>query len=256
MKYAVIENEEFARLSLCKMLEELRPDWELVFTAESVEETIEELQSGNNYPEMIFMDIELDDGSCFDIFKQIAITCPIVFTTAFENFALQAFEVNSVGYLLKPITLEKLTKMLVKIEGLGRSLSSSVGTETAAKATAPAIPKHGRILISHRDSYSFISSDEVAFFTAEDKCVTVTLKNGTTYLTDFATLSDCMNVLDPNRFFHLSRNTVVNIDCISKVTKYFKGRLNVDINAAAATQTVTVSAARKIEFLNWLGHSH
>ncbi len=256
MKYAVIENEEFARLSLCKMLEELRPDWELVFTAESVEETIEELQSGNNYPEMIFMDIELDDGSCFDIFKQIAITCPIVFTTAFENFALQAFEVNSVGYLLKPITLEKLTKMLVKIEGLGRALSSSVRTETAVKDTAPSIPKHGRILISHRDSYSFISSDEVAFFTAEDKCVTVTLKNGTTYLTDFATLSDCMNVLDPNRFFHLSRNTVVNIDCISKVTKYFKGRLNVDINAAAATQTVTVSAARKIEFLNWLGHSH
>ncbi|MDE5796470.1 MAG: LytTR family DNA-binding domain-containing protein [Muribaculaceae bacterium] len=256
MRYAVIENEEFARLSLCRMLKDLRPNWELVFTAESVEETIEELQAGNSYPELIFMDIELDDGSCFDIFKQITITCPIVFTTAFENFALQAFEVNSVGYLLKPVTLEKLTKMLVKIEGLGRSLSSAIRTETASEKPASIIPKHGRILISHRDSYSFISSDEVAFFIAEDKCVSVTLKNGTTYLTDFATLSDCMNVLDRNKFFHISRNTVVNIDCISKVTKFFKGRLNVDISAGTATQTVTVSAARKIEFLNWLGYSH
>lgn len=256
MRYAVIENEEFARLSLCRMLEELRPDWELIFTSESVEETIDELQDSNPYPELIFMDIELDDGSCFDIFKQITITCPIVFTTAFENFALQAFEVNSVGYLLKPVTLEKLTKMLVKIEGLGRSLSSSVRTGATIKEPTPVVATHGRILISHRDSYTFISSDEVAFFTAEDKCVSVTLKNGTAYLTDFSTLSDCMNVLDRNKFFHLSRNTVVNIDCISKVTKFFKGRLNVDISAGPSTQTVTVSSARKIEFLNWLGHSH
>lgn len=255
MRYAVVENEEFARLSLCRMLEELRPDWELVFTAESVEETIEGLQSGQNYPELMFMDIELDDGSCFDIFKQTAITCPIVFTTAFENFALQAFDVNSVGYLLKPITYEKLTKMLVKIEGLRRSLSSSAEIDTVVNKQTQETVTHGRILISHRDSYSFISSDEVAFFTAEDKCVSVTLKDSTTYLTDFATLSDCMNVLDRNMFFHLSRNTVVNIDCISKVSKYFKGRLNVDVRAGAHTRTITVSAARKVEFLNWLGHS-
>ncbi|MDE5871638.1 MAG: LytTR family DNA-binding domain-containing protein [Muribaculaceae bacterium] len=255
MRYAVVENEEFARLSLCRMLEELRPEWELVLTAESVEETIEGLQSVQHYPELIFMDIELDDGSCFDIFNQIAITCPIIFTTAFENFALQAFDVNSVGYLLKPITYEKLTKMLVKIEGLRRSLALSAETDTVIDTPAPVIATHGRILISHRDSYSFISSDEVAFFTAEDKCVSVTLKDGTTYLTDFGTLSDCMNVLDRNMFFHLSRNTVVNIDCISKVSKFFKGRLNVEIRVGADTQTVTVSAARKVEFLNWLGHS-
>lgn len=255
MRYAVIENEEFARMSLCGMLEELRPDWELVFTAESVEETIEELQSDIPYPELIFMDIELDDGSCFDIFKQIAITCPIVFTTAFENFALQAFEVNSVGYILKPVTQEKLAGMLVKIEGLRRALASSVESELVISEPTPVTPTHGRILISHRDSYSFISSEDVAFFTAEDKCVSVTLKDGTMYITDFATLSDCVNVLDRNRFFHLSRNTVVNIDCISKVSKYFKGRLNVDIHAGASTQTVTVSSARRGEFLNWLGHS-
>ncbi len=256
MRYAVVENEEYARLSLCGMLKELRPDWKLLFIAESVEETVEELQSDNSYPDLIFMDIELDDGSCFDIFKQITITCPIVFTTAFENFALQAFDVNSVGYLLKPITLEKLTKMLVKIEGLGRSLSSSLVGEVGEKEVAPMVATHGRILISHRDSYSFISSDEVAYFIAEDKCVSVTLKDGTIYLTDFATLSDCMNILDHNSFFHISRNTVVNIDCISKVTKYFKGRLNVNIDAGSASRMVTVSSARKMEFLNWLGHSH
>ena len=256
MRYAVIENEELARLSLCRMLEELRPDWELVFTAESVEETIEGLQSDMPYPELMFMDIELDDGSCFDIFKQIAVTCPIVFTTAFENFALQAFDVNSVGYLLKPITYEKLTKILVKIEGLRRSLSSSSENDTVVNKQTRETVTHGRILISHRDSYSFISSADVAFFTAEDKCVSVTLKNGTTYLTDFTTLSDCMNVLDRNQFFHLSRNTIVNIDCISRVSKYFKGRLNVDINVGKAIQTVTVSSARKVEFLSWLGHSH
>lgn len=256
MRYAIVENEEYARLSLCSMLRDLRPDWKLLFTAESVEDTVESLQSDESYPDLIFMDIELDDGSCFDIFKEVTFSCPIVFTTAYENFALQAFDVNSIGYLLKPITLEKLTKMLVKIEGLGRSLSSSVVTDTLEKKSNPVVASHGRILISHRDSYTFISSDEVAFFIAEDKCVIVTLKNGNTFLTDFATLSDCMNVLDHNRFFHMSRNIVVNIDCISKVTKYFKGRLNVDIDAGSESRTVTVSSARKTEFLNWLGHSH
>lgn len=255
MKYAIIENEEFARLSLCRMLEEIRPEWECIFTAESVEETLEQMQAAHTPPELIFMDIELDDGSCFDIFKHITIDCPIVFTTAFENFALQAFEVNSVGYLLKPITMEKITQMLTKIDNLGRSLVSSTHSLTPQQPS-PTVPTHGRILISYRDSYSFISSDEVAFFTAEDKCVSVTLKNGITYLTDFATLSDCMNILDRNRFFHMSRNTVINIDAISKVTKYFKGRLNVDICAGPDTHTIIVSAARRTEFLRWLGHSH
>ncbi|MDE6669363.1 MAG: LytTR family DNA-binding domain-containing protein [Muribaculaceae bacterium] len=255
MKYAIIENEEFARLSLYRMLKEVRPEWECIFTAESVEETLEQMQPTHNSPELIFMDIELDDGSCFDIFKHIAIDCPIVFTTAFENFALQAFEVNSVGYLLKPITMEKITQILTKIENLSRSLAPSLHYPINLQP-ALTVPTHGRILISHRDSYSFISSDEVAFFTAEDKCVSVTLKNGVTYLTDFTTLSDCMNVLDRNRFFHMSRNTIINIDAISKVTKYFKGRLNVDICAGPNTHTIVVSAARRTDFLKWFGHSH
>lgn len=259
MRYAVIENEEFARLSLCSMLQEMRPEWKCVFTSESVEETLEELQTASE-PDLIFMDIELDDGNCFDIFKNITIECPIVFTTAFENFALQAFDVNSVGYLLKPVTRDKLTRMLAKIDSLGRSLTPSVDNDPKHIQQEIVIPKpaatHGRILISHRDSYSFISSEKVAYFSAEDKCVSVILKDGSEHLTDFSTLGECMEVLDPNRFFHLSRNTVVNIDVITKVTKYFKGRLNVDISAGNASRTVTVSSARKMDFLKWLGHSH
>lgn len=254
MRYAVVENEEYARLSLCRMMEELRPDWKCVFTSESVEDTLTALED-EKMPELMFMDIELDDGNCFNIFEKVHISCPIVFTTAFENFALQAFEVNSVGYLLKPITFEKLAGMLAKIERLGRSLKSIASLPDERKDTVP-MARHGRILISRRDGYGFISSDEGAFFSAEDKYVTVTLKEGKNYMTNFANLSECMKVLDPNNFFHLSRNTVVNIDAISKVTKYFKGRLNVEICAGTEKYNVTVSAARRTEFLNWLGHSH
>lgn len=260
MRYAIIENEEFARLLLCGMIAEMRPEWTCVFTAESVEDTLEYLRGLKVQPDLIFMDIELDDGNCFDIFKNINIESPVVFTTAFKDFALQAFDVNSVGYLLKPITREKLTQMLCKIENLGRFLKSSPHNDSAIPLQDLRLPKqtasHGRILISHRDSYTFISSDEVAFFTAEDKCVSVTLKNGTSYLTDFSTLSECMEILDSNRFFHIARNMVANIESISKVTKFFKGRLNVEIRVGDTSQIVTVSSARKAEFLKWLGHSH
>ena len=117
MRYAIVENEELALLNMRRSVEELRPDYLLVFTAESVEDTITQLQAHTQL-DLIFMDIELTDGNCFQIFQQVKVATPIIFTTAYDDYAIQAFKVNSIDYLLKPISDRELQRAIEKFEML------------------------------------------------------------------------------------------------------------------------------------------
>ena len=240
MKYAIIENEAYALEHLKRVVSSLRTEYELVFTAESVEECINYFGQQHSV-DIIFMDIELVDGNCFDIFRAINIKTPIIFTTAYDAYAIQAFKVNSIDYLLKPIADKDVEAAIRKFD---------------YKQLYPFIHKNlarRRILVNSGDTYSYIQTDEIAFFVSEDKYVYATLKNGRRRMTDFQNLSEVEAEVDGSDFFQLSRNLIASISAIGKVSKFFTGRLKVEIEAGEEKQEVVVSAARKKLFLDWLG---
>ncbi|MGN0238377.1 MAG: LytR/AlgR family response regulator transcription factor [Lepagella sp.] len=252
MKYAIIENEKFAMINIREVIKSVRPDYTCVFTAETIEECVEYFSRTPDV-QLIFMDIELDDGNCFEIFRQVDIKTPIIFTTAYNEYAIQAFKVNSIDYLLKPVAEEDVERAIKKYETI-HSAPALPDYQEIANRLAPK-PTRRRILISDKNGYSFVTTDEIAWFEAEDKYVSIVLNSGDRLFTDFASLSDVIEVLDPDRFFHISRNVVASIDSIAKISKFFKGRLQVDIIASDKTRTEMVSAARRVDFLEWLGHT-
>ena len=251
MKYAIIENEAYALEHLKRVVSSLRTEYELVFTAESVEECINYFGQQHSV-DIIFMDIELVDGNCFDIFRAINIKTPIIFTTAYDAYAIQAFKVNSIDYLLKPIADKDVEAAIRKFE------THYIKTNKTPdyKQLYPFIHKNlarRRILVNSGDTYSYIQTDEIAFFVSEDKYVYATLKNGRRRMTDFQNLSEVEAEVDGSDFFQLSRNLIASISAIGKVSKFFTGRLKVEIEAGEEKQEVVVSAARKKLFLDWLG---
>ena len=228
----------------------LRPEYELVFTADSIENTMRGLQQ---HPEtqIMFMDIELTDGSCFEVFKRMEVNTPIIFTTAYDQYAIQAFKEHSVDYLLKPIAPAELLAALVKFEGYQNVPAPPV--QTLAQMAPSERQKRERILISTGDNYSYANIADIAFFLRDEKYVYAILADGRRRITDFTSLSDVEQQVDATRFFLLSRNIIASIGCIDKVTKWFNGRLRVQVIAGNERQEVYVSAARRKEFLNWLG---
>lgn len=251
IKYAIIENEEFARINLQNVISAMRPDYRCVFTAESVEECVDYF-SRKPEVQLIFMDIELDDGDCFELFRNVKIEIPVIFTTAYDKYAVRAFKVNGIDYLLKPISEKDVSDAIDRFEK--KAGSFPLPDAKPALEELSARRKRSRVLINSGDTYSFIHTDEVVCV-AEDKYVSIMLNNGKRKLTDFASLGEIMEVLDENVFFQISRSVVTSIDAIGRISKYFKGRLRVELTAGTETHTETVSAARRPEFLEWLGHT-
>ncbi|MGN0205669.1 MAG: LytR/AlgR family response regulator transcription factor [Muribaculaceae bacterium] len=253
MKYAIIENEEFARINLQMVIETVRPDYVCAFTAETVEECVKRFSSAGNDIQLIFMDIELDDGNCFEIFQRTAVKTPIIFTTAYDEYAIRAFKVNSIDYLLKPVTEENVECAIKKFESMQPGIQVPDYGKLSGELSG--VRKRQRILLSTATGYSFVSIDDIAWVEAEDKYVSIVLKTGKRAVTDFASLADVMEILDQERFFQLSRAVVTSIDAIYKISKFLKGRLMVTLMATREERTETVSAARRPGFLEWLGHS-
>lgn len=250
-KYAIVENEKFARINLQNAVSKLRPDYECVFTAETIEDCIDYF-SGHPDIQLIFMDIELDDGNCFEIFRNVEIDTPIIFTTAYDEYAIRAFKVNSVDYLLKPLQDDDLEKALKKFES---------HADTNPKTTVSNIdnnpPKiRTRLLLSSGQNYTFVQDEDIAWLEAEDRYVYIICKNGKSLLSDFSSIGEVAAVLNPNRFFQITRSVLASIDAIKNVSKYFKGRLNITLEASGRTREEVVSAARRDAFLEWLGHTH
>ncbi|MBD5356770.1 MAG: response regulator transcription factor [Bacteroides sp.] len=249
MKYAIIEDEEFARDNLRRIIESLRPDYECVFTSESVSDCVRYFSEDNDVS-LIFMDIELDDGNCFDIFNKIDLDVPVIFTTAYDEYALKAFKVNSVDYLLKPILKEEVAKAIEKYE-----LHLPVEPDYSSLVAAITPRSSGRVLITTRMGYYFVKTEDVAWIEAADKYVSLVLKDGSSRVTDFASLREVSELFDPRLFYPVSRSVVASVDCITQISRYFKGRLHIELVAGATRRTEVITAARRKEFLEWLGHS-
>lgn len=251
MKYAIIENEVFARLNLQNIVETLRPGYQLVFTAETVADAIAGISSNSDL-DLVFMDIELDDGNCFEIFDRIMVKTPVIFTTAYDDYAIKAFKVNSIDYLLKPVVEDDMKAAIEKFEEHTAPSGNGIDYQQLSKAMARTRAST-RILVTDGDDYSYVNMADIAWFEAANKYIFVKLNDGTSHLTESLSLGEVLPALDPNEFFQLSRSVVTSVNAIVRVSKFFKGRLHVTLKAGTTQRSEIVSAARRQDFLNWLG---
>ncbi len=248
MEYLIVENEIYAKEKLKSMVQEIRPDAILAGESGTIEDTVNLIEHLKKTPDLIFLDIELDDGNCFEIFRRTDVKSPVIFTTAYDNYMLQAFKENGIAYLLKPILKEDLAHALDKLERL-KGLSS----ENQASARMENRRWRQRLLIVNGDQYSFVNVSEIAYLLSEDKYVFAILKSGKRQLTEIGSLADALPCLDRHQFFQTARNLIINIESIEKVVKHFNGRLKVILSVHGEKTETMVSAARKHDFLEWMG---
>ena len=260
MNVLIIEDEAPAAEGLCDLLRRCDPGLRVVARLDSVEETVRWLRQ-HPAPELVLLDVQLADGLCFEIFPQVPIACPIIFTTAYDNYALQAFQVLSIDYLLKPIGLPDLQRALHKLHQLG-STPAPPASGTAAPPDLTQLAGlfeqlrtryKSRFLVRWNGRMQFRAADEVAYFCAEGHAVCLVSTDGRRCPVDY-TLEDLEELLDPHLFFRLSRKSTVRLTAVRDIRPYPGSRLRVllDPPVPAAAADVVVSRERVAAFKAWL----
>lgn len=243
----ILEDERFAYEEVKRMMNVLRPDYNLKEWADSVERAVSVLTDG--MPDLLIADIRLSDGLCFDVFERKQTNVPVIFTTAYDEFALQAFRVNSIDYLLKPIKESDLERALAKFEAncLTRPTSEQYkGLETSYLKNV----KKNRFLVSVGDTYMYVETSDIAFFYVEDRYVFLHTFSGKRYIVNYS-LDQLEEMLDRHDFFRLSRGCIAHIKAVKKVSKYFGGRLSARFSPECPHE-VLVSRTRVADCLKWL----
>lgn len=248
MKALIIEDEVVAAKALQKLLKEVNPSIEVVNILESVEESIEWLES-NPMPELIFMDIHLADGSSFAIFDKVDITCPVIFTTAYDEYALKAFEVNSIDYLLKPIGKESLKRALNKYYSLSERRVSTDQIEKLLAQIGEKKRYRSCFLLPERDKLVPLPVNTIVYIYIDAKTVKIVTTGGKNYFMNH-TLDDLMSELDPQMFFRANRQFIVSRDSIKDVSVWFGNKLAINLNVEVP-EKIIVSKAKVGEFKAW-----
>lgn len=247
MKILIIEDEQPAVAKLTAMLEQTAIPVELVATLGSVVEAVSWLRE-NPHPDLLLMDIELSDGQSFRIFEQVKITCPVIFCTAYDEYWQEAFEHNSIDYLLKPIRPEKLEAALSKYEHLKQHFSGSVEQLQQWRHQPAGYKK--RWLIKRGADYISIKTSEIAWCYAAHKMACLVDRNGQRYLLD-KSLADLEKGLDPAHFYRLNRKYITSINAIKKLKSVGKGRIQVEL-VPEAPEEVIVSSDQAAGFKEWM----
>lgn len=242
MKVLVIEDEIPAQEELVRILRKHFPNIEIVDIIGSVRDSVEWLR--NNTADLIFMDIQLLDGCCFDIFDVVEVRTPIIFTTAYDQYALKAFKVNSVDYLLKPIDEDDLVAALRKMDYKYDNIRNLI------ESYMPTVRYKTRISVKTGDIYRFLLIDEVSYFISENGFTYAVTYDEKEHIVDY-TIGSLEAQLDPRRFFRVSRGCIVSIDSIEKITAYFNSRLKVTLKGRKNVSLI-LSRVRVPDFLNWI----
>ena len=252
MKVIIIEDEIPAANRLARMLQDLNMGIGIVATLDSVESSVAWLrQAPADAVELIFMDIQLADGLSFSIFQQVALTTPVIFTTAFDHYVLKAFKVNSVDYLLKPIDPVELKAAVEKYRTIYRGPSGlTEKIERLMEEMSPAKYKE-RLLIRRGQQLHYLKTASTAHCHADGKLCYATDFSGNSFLLD-NTLQELEGVLPPQQFYRVNRQLLVNIEAIKKVHTFLGGRLKLEVAPATAADTI-VSRERVSGFKEWLG---
>lgn len=245
MKALIIEDETAAAVNLQAILREVAPEVEVLATIETVAESVEWLRSGEQ-PDLLFLDIHLADGESFGIFDRVEVNVPVVFTTAYDQYALEAFRVNSIDYLLKPINPDDLRRALQKLARLsGRERAAypeRVRTMNAARE---------RVFLVHvRDRIVPLDRDRIAFFYTANERVTACTHEGEGYPLD-RTLESLQAVLPEGDFFRANRQFIVARSAVRDIAVWFGSRLTLTLTVSTP-ERIVISKARVPEFKQWL----
>ena len=253
MKALIIEDEIMAAQSLQKLLGEVSPETEIIAVLETIEDTVAWLEE-NPMPDFMFMDIHLADGSSFAIFDRVDITCPVIFTTAYDEYALKAFEVNSIDYLLKPISKEALGRAMRKYHLVGQRMQNDNLSNYEALLEQLLGKKHYKrcFLLPERDKLIPLSSSDIAYAYIDTKMVKLVSMSGKSYYMS-QTLDDLLTQLDPQTFFRANRQFIISRDAVKDVSIWFGNKLAINL-IMETPEKIVVSKARVAEFKHWFSN--
>lgn len=251
MKVLIIEDEKPSARRLQRMLVE--QDIEVLSMLHSVEEAVDWFSS-NEHPDLILLDIQLSDGLSFEIFEQVEVKSAIIFTTAYDEYALKAFKLNSIDYLLKPIDEDELIAAINKYKNntVERNQQLQVDINQIKKLLVNPLDKNykERFTVKIGQHLKMIPLDEIECFYSENKGTYIFTSDGRDYLID-KSLEQLDEVLDPTKFFRVSRKFFVNINKIKDIISYTNSRLKIILNAFD-THEIIVSREKVRDFKNWL----
>jgi DNA-binding LytR/AlgR family response regulator len=253
MNILIVEDEELAVKKLQKTLASVDPSANVVGVTDSIQGTVDWLQ-GNSDADLILMDIELADGQSFEVFNQVEVKAPVIFTTSYDEYALKAFKVNSVDYLLKPIQTEDLQAALAKYKKLADGRRSDINLESLVKQLQQQLqPKEyrKRFLVKHAQKLVSVDIEEISYFYSDGRLNFFKTKDNRKFVVDY-TMEELEDMLDPDKFFRISRSFYVSIEAIDKIDDYFGNRLILQLKPAVDKEAL-VSREKVSDFKKWMG---
>ncbi len=256
MNILIVEDEELAVKKIKKTLAAVDETAVVQGETDSIESTVQWLEK-NTAPDLILMDIELADGQSFEIFKLTEVKSPVIFTTSYDEFALKAFKVNSIDYLLKPVQKEELEAALIKYKTLNENKSSSSNTlsmdDLVKQLQQKLQPKEyrKRFLVKHGQRLVSIDVNDIAYFFADGRLNFFITQDNKKYVVDY-TMDELEDMIDPSYFFRISRSFYVSVNSIEKIDDYFGNRLILGLKPVNSKEAL-VSREKVTEFKTWMG---
>ncbi|QES88585.1 LytR/AlgR family response regulator transcription factor [Rhizosphaericola mali] len=250
MKILIIEDELSAAKELERLLLRYEPSIEVVAIKDSVSSSISFLQS-NPQLDLIFSDIQLADGMCFDIYKTVQIQSPIIFCTAFDEYMMEAFETNAVSYLLKPISMSKIQAAMEKFEQLKKLFRPEDNTRLIESLISNLKKNYKRtLLVNLREQIIPIPVDEIAYFYFQNKTIQITTFKNKQYSIS-PSLDELENVLDPEKFYRANRQFLIHKNSIKSIERFFMRKVVVEL-LISTPEAVVISKVKVNEFLRWM----
>lgn len=253
MKILLIEDENAALRRLEKLLGEVAPDAVIVGRLDSVEAAITWFQT-NPQPDLMLLDIHLADGASFEIFQHVKVQAPVIFTTAYDEYALQAFKVNAVDYLLKPIKVNELTEAIEKYKRIFQQTAAVPDYTQLLQTLRQQEGSHSylrRMLIRFSNSFRLVDMADAAYFYTKDKITFLVTRSASKRFPVDYPLDKLETLLDPAAFFRINRQFIINVEAIKEMHPYSKSRVKVDLDPPTELETI-VSTERSSEFKKWL----
>jgi DNA-binding LytR/AlgR family response regulator len=260
MKILIVEDEDLAVRKIQKTLASVDSEAEVAGITDSIKATVEWLQQ-NEQPDLILMDIELADGQSFEIFNLVEVKSPVVFTTSYDEYALKAFKVNSIDYLLKPVQKEELHNALEKYRKMKETYSSKPADETRDTTLDSLVkelqkklqPKEyrKRFLVKHAQKLVSVEIGEIAYFFSDGRLNFFKTTDNRKFVVDY-TMDELEDMLDPQDFFRISRSFYVSVGSIDKIDDYFGNRLILQLKPQVDKEAL-VSREKVTDFKKWMG---
>lgn len=253
MNVLIIEDEPFAQQELIRLLAKSDSSIHILECIDSVEESVEYLSHARGI-DLIFMDIQLSDGLSFEIFNRTEVKPPVIFTTAYDEYAIKAFKVNSIDYLLKPVDEDDLARALEKfrkLQGTSKKDESYFSTTQLKEVLGLYRPSYkNRLVVRLGDKIQHVEAHDIAYFFSEDKVSFLITNKGKKYIINYS-LEQIESFMNPDDFYRLNRQFIAHINAIASIDKYFNSRLKIGLNPEIE-EDVLISRTKVSDFLNWL----